>query len=355
MLSRERALVLVLVAATAVVFYILYLIARPFLSSLAWALALAVLAYPVHQIICRRIRRANVAAAITVALVVVLLGCPAFFVGHQIVRQAGDAAEVIHEQLATGAWRKALAGTWFVPLLDWLETNFDPGTLGERLSGLAQNAGPQLLRSSVWVLAEMLITVFALFYFVRDRRHITAAVRSLAPLSDTEMNEVVARVRDTIRATVFGSLVVAFVQGAMGGLMFWLLGLPAPLVWGAVMGLLAVVPALGTFVVWAPTAVYLALTGSAGKGAILATWGLVAIGLVDNLLYPVLVGSRLRLHPLAIFISVVGGLLLFGGSGLILGPVTFAVALALVDIWERRTVRGRTAERPLQQSDRRAA
>jgi predicted PurR-regulated permease PerM len=179
---------------------------------------------------------------------------------------------------------------------------------------------------------------------LRDRHLALRSLRSLLPLTHSEADEVFTRVDDTITATVFGSLVVAFAQGCMGGLIFWWLGLPSPLLWGAVMGVLAVIPVLGTFVIWMPTAMALALQGEWTKAAILATWGALAIGLIDNLLYPFIVGKRMRFHTLLVFIAVVGGIALFGASGIVLGPVVLAVADALLDIWRRRTAESSVPE-----------
>ena len=119
--------------------------------------------------------------------------------------------------------------------------------------------------------------------------------------------------------------------------MFWWLGLPAPLLWGVVMALLAVVPVLGAFVVWIPAALFLAMEGSWGKALILTVWGAVVVGTIDNLLRPFLVGKRLKLHTILAFISVVGGLILFGPAGLILGPVALTVTTVLLEIWRSRT------------------
>jgi predicted PurR-regulated permease PerM len=130
----------------------------------------------------------------------------------------------------------------------------------------------------------------------------------------------------------------------LGGLMFWVLGIPGALLWGAVMALLAIVPVLGAFVVWVPAALFLVLQGNWGKALILTAWGAGVVSLIDNLLYPLLVGKRLRLHTLPVFIAIVGGILLFGSAGVILGPVTLAVTVALVDIWRRRTASGYRVE-----------
>jgi predicted PurR-regulated permease PerM len=130
---------------------------------------------------------------------------------------------------------------------------------------------------------------------------------------------------------------VAAIQGFMGGLMFWILGLPSALFWGVVMGLIAIVHVLCTFLVWAPAAAFLALNGAWWKAAILVGWGAIAIGLIDNLLYPTMVGSQLRLHPVLVFFSVLGGIGFYGPAGVILGPLTLVVTIALVEIWRRRT------------------
>ncbi len=118
--------------------------------------------------------------------------------------------------------------------------------------------------------------------------------------------------------------------------MFWWLGLPAPLLWGIVMGLLAVVPVLGAFIIWIPAAIFLVLEGSGGKALLLTLWGGIVVGGIDNLLYPMLVGRRLKMHTVLAFISIVGGLIVFGPSGLILGPVIFIVTRLLLEIWSSR-------------------
>ncbi|MER9358587.1 AI-2E family transporter [Mesorhizobium sp. M0500] len=129
---------------------------------------------------------------------------------------------------------------------------------------------------------------------------------------------------------------VAAVQGTLAGLMFWWLGLPTPIFWGLVMGLLAIVPVLGAFVIWVPAAVYLALQGAWASAAILTVWGGVIVGGIDNLLYPMLVGNRLRLHTVVAFIGAVGGIVLFGASGLVLGPAVIAITISLIDVLKTR-------------------
>ena len=344
-LSRERALVVVLVVATALAFYVCYKLARPFLPALAWALALAVVAHPAHEWVARRVKSANLAAGLAVVVVALLLIAPAVFVARQLAREAVEGAQTIQAGIEGGEWRSHVEGdARLAPVLTWVEGQIDlKGEIERLASGITARVS-SFVAGSIRALAELLVTLFALFFFFRDRREITAALRSLVPLSDAETDEVFARVGDTIHATVYGTVLVSIVQGVLGGLMFWVLGLPAPLLWGVVMALLAIVPVLGAFVVWLPAAIYLALAGSWGKALILVAWGTLVVSLIDNLLYPALVGKRLRLHTLPVFIAIVGGIMLFGAAGLILGPVALAVTVALVDVWRRRTAGGRAAE-----------
>jgi predicted PurR-regulated permease PerM len=152
------------------------------------------------------------------------------------------------------------------------------------------------------------------------------------PLSDAKAREILDRTGEVIGASVYGVLVIAVVQGVLGGLAFWVLGLPSPLLWGVVMIFLSMIPMLGAFIVWVPAAIYLALTGHWLQAVILAVWGALVIGSIDNFLRPKLVGERTRLHELLIFFSVLGGLQVFGVIGIVLGPVIVAITLALLDV-----------------------
>jgi predicted PurR-regulated permease PerM len=344
-LSRERALALVLLAATALAVYVCYLLTRPFLPALAWALALAVVAHPLHSWILRHVSRPNLAAGLAVGLVAVAVVGPTLVVTQQLVQEVAKAVAWLQSEEATRRWQAALQDyPRLTTGLAWLAAQIDVRGAAERVSTLLPSGASAVVSVSASAIAELLITFFALFYFFRDRRPALRGLRSLVPLSEGEADEVFARISDTIYATVYGTLTVALVQGCLGGLMFWVLGVPGALLWGTVMAVLAVVPVLGAFVVWVPASLFLLLEGSWGKALILAAWGGLVISFVDNLLYPILVGQRLRLHTLPVFIAIVGGLALFGSAGVVLGPVTLAVTVALVEIWRRRTAGGRTAE-----------
>lgn len=237
----------------------------------------------------------------------------------------------------SGEWRRAFETHPLVaPVGHWVEQQFDlPGMVNTATSWLT-NTAASFVRGSIVRLIGFVLTFYILFYFLRDRSAALESLRPLSPLSKLDMNRLFNEIIDTVHATLYGTLAVAIVQGTLGGLMFWWLGLPAPLLWGIVMGLLAIVPVLGAFVIWIPAALFLALEGSEGKALLLTLWGAIVVGGIDNLLYPMLVGSRLKMHTILAFISIVGGLIVFGPSGLILGPVIFTVTRFLLEIWSSR-------------------
>ena len=177
------------------------------------------------------------------------------------------------------------------------------------------------------------MTFYLLFYFLRDRRLVVGWLNEISPLSTADTGCLFKRIVDTVQATLYGTFAVAVIQGALGGLIFWWLELPAPLVWGLVMGVLAIVPVLGAFIVWIPVAVLFALEGNWSSALLLTVWGTLVIGAIDNFLYPVLVGDRLKLHTVPSFIAIIGGIILFGPSGLLLGPVAVATTIVLLEVW----------------------
>jgi predicted PurR-regulated permease PerM len=344
-MTRERMLVLALLVATGLSFYVCYQLARPFLPALAWALALGVVAHPLHEWIERHIHNANLAAAMAVLLVSVMIIAPSVWAAGHLVREGAASLERIREGTATGRWQAVLERVPRVATaVNWLQSHVNLRAEAEHAVTAFKKWFSSVVASSIWSVAELLITLFFLFYFFRDRRAILRTLRSLVPLTNTETDQIFARVSDTVYANIYGTVMGSLVQGALGALMFWWLGLPSPLLWGFVMALLSIIPALGSFVVWVPAAVLLALEGSWGKAASLTVWGLGVIGTIDNLLYPIFVGKRMQLHTLPVFVALLGGLTMFGASGLILGPVALAVTAALLDIWRRRTADGQAAE-----------
>jgi predicted PurR-regulated permease PerM len=325
---------LVLIVATAAGLGLCFLLAQPFLPALAWALALSVLFTPFQRWLESKLTHSGLSASIAVIVIAFIVVVPVLFVGQNLVVQAAQGAQLIEDKVTSGEWRRAIeAQPRLAPLADKIESELDlPGTVKSLTAWFSTTAGTIVSGSMFQVISFGLI-FYLLFFFLRDRRDVLASLHHLSPLSREETDTLLHRVRDTIHATVYGTLTVSTLQGVLAGLMFWWLGLPAPLLWGVVMAILAVVPMLGAFIVWIPAALFLALEGNWGKALILTLWGMLIVGTIDNLLRPVLVSSRLKLHTVLAFISVVGGLMLFGAAGLILGPVALTITTVLLEVW----------------------
>jgi len=284
------------------------------------------------------VKGSNLAGSVSVLVIVLIVIVPAAFMGQRLVSEAAAGADALKARVDSGEWQRLLDDhPRLAPFAQQIGQQIDlPGIIGTIATGLTSIAGA-FIKGSVIQAVDLLLTFYLLFYFLRDHHAVLALLRSLSPLSDTEMDSLLSRVGDTVHATVYGTLTVAVVQGSLGGLMFWWLGLPAPLLWGLVMAALAVVPVLGAFVVWVPAALVLMLEGSWVKALILALWGGVVVGGIDNVIYPILVGNRLKLHTIPAFMAIVGGLIVFGPSGLILGPMALTVTIVLLEIWKSRT------------------
>lgn len=328
---------LVLMALTLIGLYLCSRLALPFLPALAWALALAVIFTPFQRWLERRIKHPRLATAISIIVIAVIVVVPAVFVVNRMLVETAKGAELIRSSAASGTLQQAFeTHPLLAPLGRWIEGRSDlPETFG-RVATWLTNTTASFVRGSVVKFTGLLLTFYFLFYFLRDRRLALDSLRFKSPLLPDEMDRVCSRVVDTIHATIYGTVTVAAIQGTLGGLMFWALGLPAPLLWGIVMGLLAIIPVLGAFVIWIPAAIWLASQGHWGKALLLTAWGGIVVAGIDNLIYPILVGNRLQQHTVLAFISLVGGLILFGTSGIILGPLSVTLTLLLFEFWHER-------------------
>jgi len=335
--DNSRAGRIALAAASIAGILLCVLIAWPFLGAITWALTLGILFLPLHVRIESAVRHPSIAALLSTALVAVVIVVPAVFVVERLITEAASGLQSLQTRVESGELQALLdSHPALAPFGAWIDRQFDLPSMMAAVATWLSNLGAIFVKGSLLQAVEVLITFYLLFYVLRDRRAAKAVITSWLPLTPAETGQLLGRVAETIHATVYGTLAVAAVQGTLGGLMFWALGLPTPLLWGLVMGLLSIVPVLGAFIIWIPAAVLLVLDGSWARALILAAWGGIVVGSIDNVLRPMFVGNRLRLHTIPAFISIIGGLLLFGAPGFILGPLAATTTLLLVGFWARR-------------------
>ena len=328
---------LALVAATVIVLYLCWLMLEPFVDVLLWGAVLAFVAWPVDRRLRRRGHSGAVSAAITTALVVLVILIPLTLATAAVVRQGAEAANALHE----GVVKLLDPNGWVFQKIDRyfdLDPIRDPKVLASKLGAIGGAVATRslgLIGGVLGGIVQVFFVLFTLYYLLRDSDRIMPAIRGALPLTNEQTDTVFRRTSDVISASVNGVLVIAAIQGFLGMVAFLIVGLPSALLWGVVMFLLSTIPMAGAAVVWVPAAIYLVVTGHWGKAIFLAAWGTLVIGLIDNLLRPKLVGERAKLHELIIFFAVLGGLQVFGVLGLFVGPVVAAIALALVEVFHR--------------------
>jgi predicted PurR-regulated permease PerM len=325
-LLARLGLTFIFVAVTA-------LIAAPYLASLTWALVLAVVFVGPHRWLESKLGP-NTAAAISVFLIAVIVVAPFLLVSQRLISEALTGLDYVQNSFADGRWGDFLEGH---PWLKWIVDQFDVRALAGRLGEFFTNIGASLLKQSTGQAITIILSFYMLFFFLRDRAAGLEALTRLSPFSNMETGKLIVRVRDTIHAIIYGTLAVAALQGALGGVMFWWLAFPSPVLWGLVMGVLSIIPVLGSFVVWIPATIYLAVEDRWGEAVTLGLWGGVVIASADNLLRPLLVGETLRLHTAPAFVAMLGGLQFFGPPGLILGPIAFTTTILMLEFWRRRS------------------
>jgi predicted PurR-regulated permease PerM len=334
--ERERVTTIFFYGVVLLLGYLFLRILTPFFAPLGWAFVLAVCIYPWHEKLVPRYGNAG-AAALSTLLVTVLIVGPGLVVLMAFAQESRAALSTVDQdafagQLASleGAWnriRGLIPGAQSVDLRSLLDDVISRtgGFLAARVGGL--------LADLVVVLFQLFVTLFALFFFLRDADTIMYEVRRSLPFEEFRRERMIRQTRDLVYASIAAGLVIAALQGLAGGLVFAFLGLAAPVFWGVMMGFLALLPFLGTWVIWVPAAIWLIATGQFIKGTILIVVGGTIVASIDNFLRPAVLSGRAQMNGLLMFISLLGGVSVFGLLGLVLGPLVTAIVTGLFEAY----------------------
>jgi len=318
--------------------YFVYLVFAPFLVPLIWAVVLVVFFQRLHGRVRRGISNANLAALTTTFILTAILIVPMGFVFFLFTNQAIAVTQRVVEDWKHGeGWRSWFGWLEHLPLQQYLPVEirledlrqFAAQNLRQWSLGIAERAGT-VAQNVLGVTVNVLVTLLACFYLFRDGPALMQTVRDIAPLDPDYRERLLTITENVLFASVLSSFAVAAVQGTLGGIAFWLAGIPGPALWGIVMMLASFVPLVGASIIWGPAAIYFLFSGDYLKAVLLVVVGVVVIGTVDNILRPILISGRVELNGLLVLISVVGGLGAFGLLGIVLGPVLIAVAAAVV-------------------------
>lgn len=338
--ADQRALLVLLICISLALGWILL----PFYGAILWGFIIALMATPIQRWLLPRMQfHRNRAALLTMLIVLLVVVLPFVLITVSLAAEATNLFQLLQSgELNPARYLRGVFDAlpdWMGSVLDYFGlTNFDK--LQARVSALLSQ-GTQFIATQALSIgqitfdfvANLFITLYLAFFLIRDGESLLNMMRKGIPLSDAHKRELGLKFTTVIRATVKGNLFVAALQGALGGLAFWVLGIGAPVLWAVLMAFLSLLPAVGAGLVWVPVAIYLLLQGDLWQSLALTAWGIFVIGLVDNLLRPMLVGRDTRMPDYVVLITTLGGMAVMGINGFVVGPAIAAMFMAVWHIY----------------------
>jgi predicted PurR-regulated permease PerM len=337
---QQKTFLILLVAVSLAFGWILW----PYYGAVFWAVVLAILFNAFYRQLLGSLRnRRNLAALATLVLCLIVVIFPLTMIAASLMQEgAAFYAKLKSGELDFRAYFAHVSDV-FPPWITGLLDRFGLGNfsaLQDRLSSAAVQGSQFLATQAVSIGQNAFdfvigfgLMLYLLFFLLRDGAVLSARIRHAIPLSTEHKRQLFSKFTTVIRATVKGNIVVAATQGALGGAMFWILGIQGAVLWGVLMAFLSLLPAIGAAIVWAPVAIYFLVTGAIWQGVTLIAFGVLVIGLVDNILRPILVGKDTQMPDYVVLISTLGGMALFGLNGFVIGPVVAALFISAWDIF----------------------
>jgi len=322
--------------------YLAYQILHPFLKAIAWAVVLSIIFYPVYVFLLRIFRFKTISATVTLLLIILIILGPFTYLSFVLVDEVKNVVESINSGKFDSI-RDIFTNLKIVSVFDKFATylgieSIDIGDIVTRNIKNLGNAIANNISTGIANIAQIIInfifTLFTVFFFLKDGPGFLSRVKDYLPFTEEDKKSLISKIKDMIVSTVYGGVVVALIQGALGGTAFYFLGITSPVLWGAAISIMSFLPLLGTFSIWGPMSGYLFIQGNYGKGIILFLFGFLIISMVDNILKPIIISGRTKMPTLAVFFSVIGGIKLFGIIGFIMGPLVLALFVSVFEIFK---------------------
>ncbi len=318
--------------------YLSYKIFQPFLTAIAWAVVLCVIFYPLYVFTLRLFKVKAVASLVTILLILVITIGPFSYISYSLIGEASDFVSKMDEHTRDIA--ALLSNERLVNIVKKIQPY--TGLEGPSEEIIAENAkkfGKRIVdivssgfTNVLGVAINFVIMAFTIFFLFKDGPGFLAKIREYLPFSEQHRDRLTSQIKDMIVSTIYGGVIVALIQGIIGGVAFVILGIGSPILWGSAMALMSFVPLIGTSAVWLPASLILMFEGAYMKGIVLILIGIFVISMVDNILKPLIIGGRTKMPTVIIFFTVLGGLKLFGLLGLVMGPLVFALFLSVFEI-----------------------
>lgn len=338
-MDRSLFSTLLVYSFTLLMIYLLYTILSPFLGTLVWAGAIGAITFPLYEKLLLRCKGGITAAVLMTAVVVLAVIIPLVGLVFTLSHEAASAYQYLENATATGSTialgdllNHPAVAPWLErirPLTSSLNLDLDAMILPTVKKGLAAmlNYSTGILKDFFGFLFKLVLMVITLFFFYKDGVKFMERFWQVIAVRDGLKTTIVETIKRVLGAVMYGIVLTCLVQGALGGLGFWVAGLPSPILFGALMAICAMIPIIGTALIWLPGALYLLMHGQTMHAVLLIAWGVVVVSGIDNIIRPLFISGIAKLHILIIVLGVLGGLLAFGITGVIAGPVILALVL----------------------------
>jgi predicted PurR-regulated permease PerM len=303
--------------------------------------------YPLFQRLQRLLNKREVLCAITMTLLVILvIILPSSLLMVSLANEVVGVYHWVEEMIKTGRLQSHLEQIKEIPILKWIwgrlyqygdvsQTNPTDFLLKnlQQVSTFLFNQTSKIFKGLSTFIIGFFFTLLSLYYLFKDGARLLERLKEIVPIPSEERDLLIFRFKQMVYATIYGGIVVAIIQGALGGIIFWILGISSPVLWGTAMAFLSFIPIGGTALIWGPAAILLLVQGAFLKGIILLLLGIFGISMADNFLRPLFISARTKIHPLLLFFAVLGGIQVFGLIGLVMGPLIATLCLTLIEIY----------------------
>lgn len=340
---QNRFSTIVLIFFVAVLGYLCYQIFKPFLFPIAWGIVFSLLFYPLYAFLNRYVRWKSLISVMVIIIIIFLIVAPFSYFSVMLAQEAkgllkyaGSGKENILQIVLEKEPVKTVVGKgmeFFQVSEDELSRDISNivTKVSKEITGIVAKGISEVFAGAV----DFVIMSVCIFFFLKDGPLILEKIQEYLPFSATQKERIKKQIADIIVSTMYGGVIIALVQGSIGGIAFAILGISSPVMWGFAMAITSFLPLVGAFIIWMPAAIYLFFAGYTIKALILVLIGVFGIGMVDNFLRPLIVGSRTKMPFLPLFFTVLGGIKLFGLLGIIMGPLIFAMFVSTFEIFRK--------------------
>ena len=346
-MKKEHIFLIFALFLTFLSFYFLYQILSPFLKPILWAILLAMVFYPLSERLQHLLKQREILCATTMTLlVIVVIILPSTLLMISLGNEVVGVYHRVQEMIQTGRLQGYMEQIKDIPFLKWIwgrlqeygndsQVNLTDFLLKnlQQVSTFLFNHTSKIFKGLSTFIISFFFTLLSLYYLFKDGTRLFERLREILPIPPRERDLLILRFKQMVYATIYGGILVAIVQGILGGIIFWVLEISSPVLWGTAMAFLSLIPIGGTALIWGPAALLFFVQGALLKGILLLLLGIFGISMADNFLRPLFISSRTKIHPLLLFFAVLGGIQVFGLIGLVVGPLIATLCLTLIEIY----------------------